>query len=210
MSTPEPSAGAKALAEAIHRRGRIEGTLVKVDDFLNHQVDPTLLEAIGADIAARWQGRDIDLVITAEASGIPPALVTARHLGAPMIYAKKFPRSTAERPAFVREVASPTKGTEYRVEIARRLLDSARRVLIVDDFLSGGRTAEALGEIVEEAGATVVGFAFVIEKSFVAGRSRLAARGWPVDSLVVVSSMTDGLEIAATSAGRGASVDATD
>jgi xanthine phosphoribosyltransferase len=200
--------GATALAEAIRRRGRIEGTLVKVDEFLNHQVDPELLEVIGADLAARWRGRNIDLVVTAEASGIAPALVTARHLGAPMLYAKKFPRSTAERPAFVREVASPTKGTEYRVEIARRLLAPGCRVLIVDDFLSGGRTAEALGDIVEEAGGTVVGFAFVIEKSFVAGRDRLATRGWTVDSLVVVSSMAAGLELQATGHEEGTRGDA--
>lgn len=210
MDAPTATFGAIALADAIRRRGRIEGTLVKVDDFLNHQVDPDLLEVIGADIAERWRDRAVDLVITAEASGIPPALIAARHLGVPMIYAKKFPRSTAERPAFVREVASPTKGTEYRVEIARRLLDRGRRVLIVDDFLSGGRTAEALGDIVEEAGATVVGFAFVIEKSFVEGRSRLAERGWPVDSLVMVSSMTGGLEIAATAAERRSHVDAAE
>jgi len=210
VPAPAATIGATALADAIRRRGRIEGTLVKVDEFLNHQVDPELLEVIGADIATRWHDRAIDLVITAEASGIPPALIAARHLGVPMVYAKKYPRSTADRPAFVREVASPTKGTEYRVEIARRLLDTGRRVLIVDDFLSGGRTAEALGDIVEEAGSTVVGFAFVIEKSFVAGRSRLAARGWPVDSLVMVNSMTTGLEIEATPAERKSHVDAAE
>jgi adenine phosphoribosyltransferase len=82
-------------------------------------------------------------------------------------------------------------------------------VLVVDDFLSGGRTAEALGDIVEEAGGIVVGFAFVIEKSFVAGRDRLAARGWPVDALVIVSSMSSGLEIHATGHERGNRDDAT-
>ncbi len=180
----------------MRERGRVEGSLVKVDDFLNHQVDPELLDIVGSDIADRWRAADIDLVMTAEASGIPPALTAARHLGVPMLYAKKFPRLTAERPAFVREVTSPTKGTEYRVEVARRLLPPGRRVLIVDDFLSGGRTAEALGEIVEEAGCVVVGFAFVIEKSFMEGHDRLAARGWRVDSLVRVTSLDGGLTIA--------------
>jgi xanthine phosphoribosyltransferase len=146
-------------------------------------------------------------VITAEASGIP-----GTHCRPPpraRWCAKKYPQHRVSA-AFVREVASPTKGTEYRVEIARRLLDTGRRVLIVDDFLSGGRTAEALGDIVEEAGSTVVGFAFVIEKTFVAGRSRLAARGWPVDSLVMVNSMTTGLEIEATPAERKSHVDAAE
>ena len=198
-----PSAGAAALAEAVRVRGRVEGTLVKVDDFLNHRVDPALLDAIGADIAERWAGEDPGLVLTAEASGIPPALTTARHLGVEMLYAKKFPRSTAERPAFVREVASPTKGAEYRVEVARRLLGSGQKVLVVDDFLSGGRTAEALGDIATEAGATVVGFAFVIEKSFMEGRGRLEGRGWEVDSLVVVRSLEGGLDLTATAGRRG-------
>ena len=195
MPLSHPTPGAAALEQAVRRRGRVEGSLVKVDDFLNHQVDPELLDAIGADIADRWRTGAIELVVTAEASGIAPALTTARHLAVPMIYAKKFPHTTTERPSFVREVTSPTKGTEYRVEIARRLLPAGRRVLVVDDFLSGGRTAEALGDIVEEAGGVVVGFAFVIEKSFVEGRDRLLARGWPVDSLLRVTSLDGGLEI---------------
>ena len=194
----DPTPGAAALAEAVRLRGRIEGTLVKVDDFLNHKVDPPLMDLIGSDIANRWRPDRIDDVVTAEASGIAPALATAGHLGVEMIYAKKYPRSTADRPAFVREVASPTKGTEYRVEVARRVLGTGRRVLVVDDFLSGGRTAEALGEIIEEAGATVVGFAFVIEKSFVSGRERLERRGWAVDSLLVVESLDGGLQVKAT------------
>lgn len=173
---------------------------MKVDDFLNHRVDPVLMDLIGADIADRWRADRIDEVVTAEASGIAPAIAAARHLGVEMIYAKKYPRSTADRPAFVREVASPTKGTEYRVEVARRVLGAGRRVLVVDDFLSGGRTAEALGEIVEEAGAVVVGFAFVIEKSFVSGRERLEQRGWVVDSLLIVESLDAGLQVVATPA----------
>jgi len=161
----------------VRERGRVEGSLVKVDDFLNHQVDPALLDLIGQDIADRWEGEHIDLVVTAEASGIPPALTVARSLGVPMLYAKKYLRTTTERPSYVREVASPTKGTEYRVEITRRLLPGGRRVLVVDDFLSGGRTAEALGEIIEEAGCSVVGFAFVIEKSFVEGGAGSSTEG---------------------------------
>jgi xanthine phosphoribosyltransferase len=193
MPIPVDTPGAAALAEAVRTRGRVEGSLVKVDDFLNHQVDPQLLDLIGTDIAERWRTAHVDLVLTAEASGIPPALTTARHLGVPLLYAKKFPRTTTERPAFVREVASPTKGTEYRVEIARRLLPPGRRVLVVDDFLSGGRTAEALGEIIDEAGSIVVGFAFVIEKSFMEGHDRLRRRGWRVDSLLRVTSLAGGL-----------------
>lgn len=181
--------GSTALLAAITARGRVEGTLVKVDDFLNHQVDPGLLDLVGADIATAWAGSHPDLVLTAEASGIPPALSTARALGTPMVYAKKYPRDTTERPAFVREVRSPTKGAEYRVEVTRRMLPADTRVLIVDDFLSGGRTAEALGEIVVEAGAVLLGFAFVVEKSFMEGRHRLEQRGWQVTSVARVRSI---------------------
>lgn len=190
--------GASALERAILDRGRVEGPLVKVDDFLNHRVDPRLLRLIGDDIAQRWTDHDVELVLTAEASGIPPALATAEALGVEMIYAKKYPRAVSERPAYVREVASPTKGAAYRVEVARRQLEAGTRVLIVDDFLSGGRTALALGEIAEEADAIVLGFGFVIEKSFVDGRAALTERGWSVDSLVRVTNIEPALDIDAS------------
>ncbi|MFH1103922.1 MAG: phosphoribosyltransferase family protein [Actinomycetota bacterium] len=187
MSDWPSGAGAAALRRAVEERGRIEGSLVKVDEFLNHRVEPELMAAIGADLATRFSVPDV--VLTAEASGIAPALQTAAAFGVPMVYAKKYPRAHSDRPAFVREVGSPTKGAEYRVEVAHRVLPAGSRVLIIDDFLSGGRTAEALGEIVEEAGGTVTGFGFVIEKAFVAGRSKLEARGWRVESLLRILSL---------------------
>lgn len=183
------------IREAVVARGRIEGSLIKVDDFLNHRVEPALMAQIGADLAHLLRPSRPSLILTAEASGIPPALAVATHLGIDMVYAKKYPRTTSARPSFVREVSSPTKGDEYRVEVARRVLGSGERVVIVDDFLSRGRTAEALGEIVEEAGSAVVGFGFVIEKAYMEGRSRLAAHGWQVASLVSILSLDDGLDL---------------
>lgn len=170
----------------------MEGPLLKVDGFLNHRVDPDLLAAVGSSIAASFADAGPDVVLTAEASGIPPALTTAAELGIPVVYAKKYPRSDAVRPAYVREVSSPTKGVEYRVEVARRVLPDTSRVLVVDDFLSGGRTAEALGEIVLEANCDLVGLAFAIEKRFMEGRDRLEAHGWRVESVSVVLSLQDG------------------
>ena len=108
-----------------------------------------------------------------------------------MVYAKKFV-GLGDRYTFSREVVSPTKGTEYRVEVARRALDPGERVAIVDDFLSGGRTAEALGEITEEAGAEVAGFGFVISKEYTAGRQRLEEHGWQVRALIEVKSLEGG------------------
>lgn len=185
------SPGAEALRRAIVERGRIEGTLLKVDDFLNHRVEPNLMRSIGEDLANRFRDRGPDLVLTAEASGIPPGLACAFALDVPVVYAKKF-LGIGDRNAFWREVASPTKGTEYRVEVSRRVLGAGLRVLIVDDFLSGGRTAEALGQITEEAASEVVGLAFVIEKSFAGGRRRLEEHGWRVEALARVASLDGG------------------
>lgn len=180
------------LRSEIEKRGRVEGELLKVDEFLNHRVDISLLPEIGEEIAKRFAGLEPDLVLTAEASGIPPGLMAAQTLGVPLVYAKKYV-GVGERYTFAREVSSPTKGTEYRVEVARRVLPPGQRVAVVDDFLAGGRTAEALGEIVEEAGGEVLGFVFVVEKTYTGGRERLEAHGWQVDSLVRIVSLDNGI-----------------
>jgi xanthine phosphoribosyltransferase len=183
------------LADAILGRGRVEGSLIKVDDFLNHRVEPGLIRAIGSAIAEPYCKSRLDLVLTAEASGIAPALAVADHLGVACVYAKKYPRRASERPAYAREVGSPTKQDDYRVEVAHRVLPSGASVLVVDDFLSRGRTAEALGEIVEEAGGSVVGFGFAIEKGYMDGRERLESRGWRVESLVIVTDLSPALRL---------------
>lgn len=182
------------LRQAIETRSRVEGDLLKVDDFLNHRVDIDILPEIGEEIAARFAGSRPDVVLTAEASGIPPGIMAAQALGVPLIYAKKYV-GVGERYTFAREVSSPTKGTEYRVEVARRVLEPGQRVAIVDDFLAGGRTAEALGQIVEEAGGKVLGFVFVIEKTFTDGRARLESHGWEVDALVQIRSLENGTAV---------------
>ena len=144
-------------------------------------------------MAAAFAATTPELVLTAEASGIPPAMTTATALGIPFVYAKKYPRSDGIRPAYVRAVSSPTKGVEYSVEVSRKVLPPGCRVLVVDDFLSRGRTAEALGEIVAEAAAELVGLGFVVEKSFMEGRARLETHGWRVESVAVVTSLEDGV-----------------
>lgn len=178
------------LRTAVATRARIEGGLLLVDEFLNHSVDPEVIAWVGEQLATELSHGVPDVVVTAEASGIPPAMACAAHLRIPMIYAKKY-LGTGARYTFAREVASPTKGVEYRVEIARRVLQPGLRVAIVDDFLARGRTAEALGEIVTEAACVVTGFGFAIEKVFMEGRARLTRHGWPVHSLVRVASLDD-------------------
>ncbi len=183
--------GASQLRRAIFERGRVEGSLLKVDHFLNHRVEPGLIAAVGADLAARFAAAAPQAVLTAEASGIPPALTCALALAVPMVFAKKY-LGPGGRDVYSREVFSPTRGMEYRVEVARRVLVPGERLLVVDDFLAGGRTAEALGEIAEEAGCPVAGFGFAIEKTFQDGRRRLLAHGWRVEALARVLSLEGG------------------
>ncbi len=179
------------LRSAIESLATVDGEILKVERFLNHRIDPDIMEGVGRDIAQRLGTHQPDLLLTAEASGIPPALIAGMLLAVPVVYAKKY-LGPGSRYTFSREVVSATKGTEYRVEVARHVLEPGMRVAIIDDFLAGGRTAEALGQIAEEAGCSVVGAIFVIEKTFTDGRARLEAHGWPVWSLVRVVSLSSG------------------
>ena len=179
------------LRTAIDTMSTVEGPILKVDRFLNHRVEPSLMAGVGRQMAELLGPLEPDLLLTAEASGIPPALVAGIEMNLPIVYAKKY-LGPGGRYTFSREAASPTKGTEYRVEVARHVLSPGLRVAIVDDFLAGGRTAEALGEITEEAGCALLGALFVIEKTFTEGRGRLESHGWRVWSLVQVESLENG------------------
>jgi xanthine phosphoribosyltransferase len=176
------------LRTAVKERARIEGNLVLVDEFLNHRVEPEVIASVGRSLAERFAETNPDLILTAEASGIPPAMACSHELGIPMVYAKKY-LGTGDRYSFAREVTSPTKGVEYRVEVARRVLPPGLRLIIIDDFLARGRTAEALGEIATEAGCELLGFGFAIEKHWQGGRERLERHGWAVHSVVELMSI---------------------
>lgn len=180
------------LKTALNELSSVDGDIVKVDGFLNHRVRPDIMGEVGERIAAAMRPYAPDLILTAEASGIPPAAATAALLDLPYVYAKKF-LGVGNRYSFGREVSSPTKGTEYRVEVARHCLEAGLRVVIVDDFLSGGRTAQALGDIAEEAGCEILAMMFVIEKGFAPGRALLEQRGWPVFALETILSVEDGI-----------------
>ena len=179
------------LRQTVLNRARVEGDLLKVDDFLNHRVEPAVIAEVAAAFADRFGALGPDLILTAEASGIPPSVATGLEMSLPVVYAKKY-LGPGDRYSYTREVQSPTKGTEYRVEVARRALDAGTRVVIIDDFLAGGRTAEALGQIAEEAGCVVLAFGFVLEKTFTGGRQRLESNGWRVESLLMVDAIGQG------------------
>src|SRR5262245_760117 len=195
MSLP-PAVAIDAPFEPLVRRIIAEATVIedrilKIDHFLNHRVEPAFMAALGAALAQRIRPFAPDLVLTAEASGIAPALAVATALDVPMVYAKKY-SPEVEAPALSRVVPSPTKGGQTRLVISGRYLTAGLRVAIVDDFLANGRTALALAEIVADAGAQVVVAGFIVEKLFQEGRASLAARDIPIAALAQVERLADG------------------
>lgn len=182
----------ESLKERIRREGKnLGGGILKVDTFLNHQVDPAFMLAVGGALAAHFGAEGITKVLTAEISGIAPALTTALALGVKIVYARKTKPITMPEKVYKQSAPSHTKGTMVEMMVSPEFLFPDDRVLIVDDFLASGATILALAKLVQEAGATVVGIGTVIEKAFEGGRARLEASGYPVRSLVVIKRMTD-------------------
>jgi xanthine phosphoribosyltransferase len=169
----------------------VDDRILKIDHFLNHRVEPSFMTALGQALAERIRPFAPDLVLTAEASGIAPALATATALDTSLVYAKKY-SPDVEAPALSRIVPSPTKGGQTRLVISGRYLAAGMRVAIVDDFLANGRTALALAEIVADAGARVVVAGFVVEKLFQGGRAALETHGIPVATLAQVERLERG------------------
>jgi xanthine phosphoribosyltransferase len=170
----------------------IDDRILKIDHFLNHRIEPAFMSQLGVAMAARLRRLRPDLVLTAEASGIAPALMTAAALNLPMVYAKKYAPISVEPPALSRVVPSPTKGGDVRLVISGRYLPAGARVAIVDDFLANGRTALALAEIIADAGAETVAAGFIVEKRFQHGRDALVERNIPVTALACVERLEAG------------------
>lgn len=182
------------IKERIEEEGEImSNSILSVDSFLNHQIDPELIDRIGKAIAERFREKKITKVVTAAASGISIAYSTARALERKKsrdvysIYAKKGIPKTLEN-GITREVKSATGGEKVELVASRNYL-KGERVLITDDFLSSGNTSEALTEICEEAGATIVGYAFAISKEFSKGRKRLEKRNYPIFAVARIDSI---------------------
>jgi xanthine phosphoribosyltransferase len=184
----------KALKEKIIADGAVVGTeIVKVDSFLNHQIDVALLDEIGVEFARRFAGCEVTKILTVEASGIAVACMAARHFGnIPVLFAKKFPPSTMTEDFYGAEVKSFTKGTVSVIRVAKKYLCRGDKILIIDDFLAHGEAASGMAELVAQAGGELVGIGAVIEKSFQGGRARLSEKGCRVESLAVIGSIRDG------------------
>jgi xanthine phosphoribosyltransferase len=184
----------KALKERIVADGVAIGTeIVKVDSFLNHQIDVALLDEIGREFAKRFEGCGVSKILTVEASGIAIACMAARHFGnIPVLFAKKTSPNTMTEDFYGAEVKSFTKGTTSVVRVSKKYLKPGDRVLILDDFLAHGEAAVGLAELVEQAGAQLVGVGAVIEKQFQGGGMRLREKGYHVESLAIIESIQDG------------------
>src|SRR5689334_16589083 len=163
----------------------IDSRILKIDHFLNHRIEPEFMTAMGGALAERLRVFEPNLLLTAEASGIAPALAVALALNLPLVYAKKY-APVVETPSITRIVPSPTKGGEVKLAVSGRYLTAGMRVALVDDFLANGKTALALAEIVADAGAITVAAGFLVEKLFQHGRDALEAIGVPIATLAQV------------------------
>ena len=183
----------KELEEKIRQFGTVlPGNVLKVDAFLNHQVDPVLMQHIGQEFAVRFKDAKITKVWTVESSGIAPAVMTGLALGVPVIFARKHKSLTLNSGMYTADVYSYTKKTTNRISISKRYVDKTDRVLLIDDFLANGQAVEGMLQIADQAGVEVVGAGIVIEKSFQPVSAELAAKGVRVESLAKVSSLADG------------------
>lgn len=183
----------KILEQRILKDGQVLGeNILKVDSFLTHQVDFKLMKEMGQVLAEAYRSMQITKVVTIEASGIAPAVYVAESLDVPMIFAKKHKNITMTEGILTSEVYSFTKQVTSTVSIASKFLSPEDRVLIVDDFLANGQAAKGLIDIIQQAGAQVIGVGIIIEKSFQDGRQLLIDAGVPVTSLARIEKFQDG------------------
>ncbi|MCL4488207.1 MAG: xanthine phosphoribosyltransferase [Chloroflexi bacterium] len=181
------------LKERILKEGRDLGNgILKVDSFLNHQIDPGLMVRVGQELARRLAYTGPTKVLTAETSGIAPALATAAALEIPVVFARKHAPLTMDY-AIVRAGArSRTHGKMVELMVSTEYLRSQDRVLIIDDFLATAQTIRALAQLITQVNGTLVGIGTVVEKQFECGRQNLRDIRVPIESLAVISSMEDG------------------
>ncbi|MEI6857653.1 xanthine phosphoribosyltransferase [Psychrilyobacter sp.] len=182
----------KILHDAILKDGlALSDSILKVDSFVNHQIDPKLMSQVGKEFAKKFEGKKIDKVLTIEASGIAPAMITALELGVPMVFAKKYKPITMDD-FYSTTVYSFTKETNYNLTVSKEFINEGENILLIDDFLSAGNAILGLKDIVNQGGATVIGVGIVIEKGFKEGRKNLLKEGLHLESLAIVEKMEKG------------------
>jgi len=180
----------QALKDRILREGKNLGNgILKVDGFINHQVDPELMEACGKELGRRFADVGATKVLTAEISGIAPALATAMYLGLPVVYARKSKPITMPDQVYLTLSPSHTKGRMVELIVSPEYLAGGERVLIIDDFLASGATIQGLVRLAQAAGAVIVGIGALVEKTFEGGRQTLSSLGVPIHALARIRSM---------------------
>lgn len=183
------------LKQRILADGRVkEGNILKVDKFLNHQMDIRLLDQIGEEFARRFSDEKITKILTIEASGIGIAAIASRHFGAiPVIFAKKTKSKNLDGELLVSKVHSFTKGITYDIQVSKQFLGNNDTILILDDFLAKGQALLGLTDIVEQSGARLAGCGIVIEKGFQEGGKVIRSHGIRLESLAIIQSIENGI-----------------
>jgi len=183
----------KLLEEKINADGRVlNENVLKVDSFLNHQIDPQLMNEIGKEFARLFQNDTITKIVTIESSGIAPAVMTGLHMNVPVVFARKRKSATLMEDLLTARVHSFTKNETHDLSISKQYITENDRVLIIDDFLANGQASLALVKMAEQANAVVAGIGIVIEKSFQPGANLLKQEGYRVESLARISSLSNG------------------
>ena len=178
------------LEERIKKDGIVkEGNVLKVDSFLNHQMDIELFDEIGAEFKRRFEGKQIDKILTIEASGIGIACIVAQHFHVPVVFAKKTKSINLEGEMYVAEVESFTHKTKNQVIVAKKFLNEGEHILLIDDFLANGCALQGLIQLTNQANAIVEGIGIVIEKGFQPGGKMIRNMGYQLESLAIVESM---------------------
>ena len=178
------------LYDRIRRDGVVRaGNVLKVDSFLNHQMDVELFAEIGKEFKRRYADEQINTILTIEASGIGVAGITDTYYGVPVVFAKKAQSINLDGDQYTTTVYSFTKQKEFPVIVAKKYLNAGDHVLLIDDFLANGKALRGLIDLCEAAGATVEGIGIAVEKGFQGGGDALRAEGYDVDSLAIVESM---------------------
>lgn len=182
----------KELKERIRKEGKIKaGNVLKVDRFLNHQMDIALFEKIGKEFKRRFSDAEVTKILTIEASGIGIACIAAQSFGVPVVFAKKTQTKNIAGEVYTTKVESFTHGRVYDILVSKEFLGKGDKVLLIDDFLANGMALEGLARLVSDSGAELVGAGIVIEKGFQSGGDRLRDKGIRVESLAIVESMDE-------------------
>ena len=181
------------LKDKILKQGQNLGNgILKVDRFINHQVDPNLMDACGLEFARLFATLGAEKILTAEISGIAPAIMAGKYLGIPVVYARKSKPVTMPSEVYLTVAPSHTKGIMTELIVSPEYLGRDEKILIIDDFLASGATIAGLVRLAQTAGARVVGIGTLVEKTFEKGRQLLTYLGVPIHSLVSICNMDDG------------------